>query len=64
MVEIEVVYILSRDDIDLGVPIVVKLIQGGKLRLLLSGKMREIFDYCLHVLLVFLIILQSYEIIS
>ena len=42
MVFVEVVYVLSADDVDFGVPVVVKRIQGSEAFLLLGGEVGEV----------------------
>ena len=45
VVLVEVVDILSRDDVDLRVPVMIQVIKGRKLSLLLLSNIRKIFCY-------------------
>ena len=49
MVLIEVVHVLTRDHVNLAVPVLVQLLELGKLRALRVGQIGEIFQYQFHI---------------
>ena len=46
---IKIGYVLARNDIDLAVPVCIKIIEGSKLCLLRIGQVRKIFQYNIHI---------------